>query len=103
MMDVVTLKVLSGLLNVMAVFLHTLGAYLLICVYKTGLDKPETVYLINLSISEVLVAMCGFLSVICSSVDVDFILKFDEYISLLNHYGFCIMYYVAMILLMINR
>ena len=69
-MELVSLKVISGLLNVVAAFLHALGAYLFLCIHKTGNDKPEVVYLINLSLSEMLVALCGTLSVICSSIEV---------------------------------
>ena len=39
-------------LNIWNVVLNSMGAYLLICLYKEGLKTPQQIYLLNLTLSE---------------------------------------------------
>ena len=62
MVSLVTVSIVTNVFRIVAMLLHGLGTYLLVSLYKEGLQAPEKVLLINLSVSEILFNFFDLLS-----------------------------------------
>merc|ERR1719428_600042 len=52
-----TMTISSAILSGINIVLHTTGAYLLLCLYRSGSRTVQTIFLINLSIFEVIISL----------------------------------------------
>lgn len=104
------LSITTNVIRCLVILLHSLGAYLLTTLYREGANAPEKLYIINLSISEVIFNFFDFfstpLSVIPHSIspeDAKIIEEVQEYIIIVNGYGVVPVYFLSMIFLTIDR
>ena len=90
-------------LRVVVMVLHTTGSYLLICLYRDGQNKPEHLFLLNLSISEIVIAVLDILSEILKLSKNDLALNIKDYVDIANGYGISLVYYLCMMFLTVDR
>ena len=72
MVNLATVVLVTNVFRIVAILLHGLGTYLLVCLYREGLQAPEKILLINLSVSEILFNFFDLLSTPRSAVDSTF-------------------------------
>ena len=107
---IVAVSITTNVIRCLVMLLHSLGAYLLTTLYKRGANAPEKLYLINLSISEIIFNMFDILSTPLSIMphsipddDARMIGLVQEYIIIVNGYGVVPVYFLSMIFLTIDR
>ena len=101
----VTLIILAFL----CICLHSIGCYLMICLYRMGEKRPQLIYLISLSCCEALFNLLRLLSTLMTPV----ILIVDEESNItetIHHYfnivlftGMCFIYYCSIITVIFDR
>ena len=90
-------------LRVVVMVFHITGSYFLICLYKIGQNKPEHIYLINLSISEIIIAAYDILSEVLKLSKNSVALSVKDYVDIANGYGISLVYYLCMMFLAVDR
>ena len=106
-MDLI-LHIILLLLNVSNVLFHSLGSYLLICIYKNGGQCAQQVFLIHLSICEALMNLLeglrripDFMRLSASESFVND--KIQSFTMIIMFVGISIVYYLDMIYLTLDR
>ena len=90
------LAIILIILDTLSVLLHTLGSYLLICVYQNGCQETQQIYIINLAVCE---AFIGLLSLLYTAVPTDVGIYVGSFII----FGFVTTIYLTMIYISIDR
>ena len=96
------------LLNILNVFLHTLGTYLLVCLCKHGTVNAQQIYLINLSMCEALMNLLEALRRIPDLIGTsdavnDVISEVQTYMLIVMFTGISFVFYLDMIYLTVDR
>ena len=104
----IVLVVVLLLLNIANVFLHTLGTYLLRCVYRNGTENPQIVYLLNLSVCEALMNLLEGLRripdlIILTGRTKIVITDIQTYVLIVMFTGISFVYYLDMIYLTFDK
>ena len=102
------LNILLFVLNIINVFLHSTGIYLLYCLYKRCRYKIQQLYLINLSIGECLMNLFEALKLFRLFVSVSngtahTLDRFIDYLSIVQFTGIAIVIYCVMIYITLDR
>ena len=103
-MNVTFLNIFLMLLYSFIAIIHSLGSYILLSIYKNGTQSVNQLYIISLSISELLISILHFLNrlIACHAekgthnVDVNFYILSCET-------GICIIYYLNMFYITIDK
>ena len=93
----------------LCIYLHSIGSYLMICLYRMGKKRPQLIYLISLSCCEALYHILILLTTLIPRV----ILIVDERSNIteaIQHYfyvatstGLCFIYYCSMMSVIFDR
>lgn len=104
-----TFIIVTNVLRIITILLHLIGSYLLTSLYKNGAQNPEQLFLINLSVSEIVFNFFDILSTPLQDVTT---LSANEtmraetvqgYIIVASGYGVVPVYFLSMIYLTIDR
>lgn len=106
---IVVFAIVTNVLRLITIILHIIGIHLLVTLHRNGSRTPERIFLINLSISEVMFNFFDILttpltdlasfSANASSIVTDV----QGYIFILSGYGVVPVYFLSMIYLTIDR
>ena len=104
----VPLLVVLLLLNTANVIFHSIGAYLLLCIYKNSRQSAEQVYLIHLSICELLMNLLEVFrripDLISHSAEVNEIIHSMQcYLMIAMFTGISVVYYLDMVYFTLDR
>lgn len=108
MSTTLSLRVILLILNITNVFIHAWGTYALLSVYKNSRHKPQRVYLINLSLCELLLnlleAIRNIPELLSPSSQGNLVTnQLSHYILIISFTGISFVYYLDMIFLTIDR
>ena len=96
------------LLNIVNITLHSLGSYLLINLYQQGLKNSQQVYLINLSICELMLNILECLNIIPDFVSIPKSISYEiqeiqHYILIVIFAGMSFVFYMDMVYITLDR
>ena len=95
-------------LNIGNVALHGFGVYILTCLYNQGQRNSQNLFLINLSISEILIGLFDCFNRIPDLISVSddiltIINTINNYITIVAFTGIAVVYYMVMIYITLDR
>ena len=95
-------------LNVVNVFLHTLGCYLIVFLYKNGLKGAQQWYLINLTVCELIMNLLELLRRLCHLIHFSshvhtYIQRVEYYLMVILFTGVTPIFYFIMTYLTVDR
>ena len=95
-------------LNVTNVCLHGIGIYLLVCLQKVGEPSIQNMFILNLSVSELLMNATEilrrcFLLILLDSLRSSTIEKIKHYLSIIMFTGISVVFYMNMVYITLDR